>query len=278
MAGNPSGDRTQAKLCEHVLHTGKAMGVNPKIGPTGEVSPLQEDPDVRLVFAEAGKHVSRPARLQIRKGMDVTDLLQSLIRAEMADVPEEEESQKNGRNKQQETSPKRSWTQPDLDEAIREYKAKRAGRYAELKDAIEDGKSEASEAAQKLFGRNAIARFLSVKSQGMVGKSPAWIAMAEDLHLHLKRNGARGTRRTQKPGKIGEEIAQEKAAERVARDAVPAVERREQEETRRQIRQLAKSSEKGKEDAEALLEKYEMGEITDEQVRQTVKTLLEPLL
>src|SRR5262249_12606109 len=69
------------------------------------------------------------------------------------------------------TEPLHSWTQPDLDGAIREYKAKRAAQYNDLVEGVRQGKPGAQKAARQLFGRNAIARALGVKARAMVTKS-----------------------------------------------------------------------------------------------------------
>jgi hypothetical protein len=103
----------------------------------------------------------------------------------------------------------RAWTQDDLDKAIREYKAQRAASYAGLRDGSKRNSPAAKKAAKEVYGRNAIARALGVKSRSMVSKSPAWIAIAQDLGLELHRGLVTGTRRTAKPGKIGLDMAVE---------------------------------------------------------------------
>jgi hypothetical protein len=67
----------------------------------------------------------------------------------------------------------RSWTQKELDKAIRQYKAERAASYADLLDAVRRNKPGAKKKAQEIYGRNAIARALGVKAKAMVSKSPA---------------------------------------------------------------------------------------------------------
>jgi hypothetical protein len=98
----------------------------------------------------------------------------------------------------------------------------------------------------------------------MVSKSLAWRAIAAELGLSGRTPGiGRGER-------IGHDIAVEKAsAARAARDQ-PEVHQTtsETQHTLRMIKKLAKK------DAEPLLAKYELGEMTDEQVRNTVKVLL----
>jgi hypothetical protein len=88
---------------------------------------------------------------------------------------------------------RRAWTQRDVDDAIREYKCKRARRYGELADAAR-GKEKpgAMKAARKLFGCRAISRRLEC-SVALVSKSPAWRAIAEELKLGGPKPGARGS-------------------------------------------------------------------------------------
>jgi hypothetical protein len=182
--------------------------------------------------------------------------------------------------------PKRSWTQADLDDAIRTYKAKRAASFEQYVSLLDDPATPAGrkrrirKEAAAMFGRNVIAKALGVKSAKMVSQSQPWVRIAEALGL------PRRSARTAIPGKpktrIGEEIAAERASmaatdtdEYAAADA--ALLRAEREETLRQIRMLAESELRdAKPQAKALFDRYEAGEMTDEQVRQTVELLMEP--
>jgi hypothetical protein len=104
--------------------------------------------------------------------------------------------------------PKRSRTQVDLDEAIREYKAERASTYYDLVDGVRRGTSGATKSARDLFGRNAIVRALGVTSAAMVSKSAVWQAIADELEL---RGPSRSTSR--RPAqRIGLDIAIEDQA------------------------------------------------------------------
>jgi len=165
---------------------------------------------------------------------------------------------------------KRSWTQSDLDAAIREYKAKRAPRYRELVEAVRHGAKGSKKDAGRIFGRNVIARELGVRSPSMVSKSDAWIEIADELQIPLARNRVRGTSRTRSAGKIGHDIAVERRGIAAAEGADPAaaILRAEREETLRIIHQLPAKK------AEPILQKYEAGEMTDDQARQLVETLL----
>jgi hypothetical protein len=100
---------------------------------------------------------------------------------------------------------KRGWVQAELDDAIRDYKAKRSARYAALKDGVRRGLKGARKAARELFGARAIARELGVRSHAMVSGSPAWLPIAADLQLGKTRVG--------KPKRVGLDVALEAAAE-----------------------------------------------------------------
>lgn len=163
------------------------------------------------------------------------------------------------RRQRQKAGPlKRSWTQGALDDAIREYRAKRASTYADLVASVQRGDRGAKKDAQRLFGRNAIARELGVKSRAMVTKSPDWQAIATELKLP-RPSGRRGTTT---PQRIGVEIALEEQAVAASETVVDQVVRRE---TIRLINTSMPAAE-----AEATIEKLERGEITDEQARDLV--------
>ena len=165
----------------------------------------------------------------------------------------------------------RSWTQPDLDQAIREYKAKRAARYMELAHAVKSGLKGAKKDAQAIFGRNSVAKALRVRSRSMVSKSEAWVQIAEELGLQLARTRAPGTSRTRRAGRIGHDIALEQHAVGHAAESDPAagILRAERDETMRMIGRLPPKQ------AKPILAKYEAGEMTDDEARQTAILLLE---
>jgi len=179
--------------------------------------------------------------------------------------------------------PKRSWTQDDLDEAIREYKAKRAPSYQRFVSVLDNPRSPASakrtarKQAGQIFGRNVIARALGVKSAKMVSQSRPWIAMAKELGLPRRSDNQAGAAR---PTRIGEQIAIEEASmnasasdDHAAADVSILFE--EREKTLRQIRLLAESELlKAKEHAKAIRDDYLDGEMTDDAARQTVHLLM----
>jgi hypothetical protein len=104
----------------------------------------------------------------------------------------------------------------------------------------------------------------------MVSKSEAWEQIAEELRLPLARKKARGTRMTPRTGRIGEEIALERqgVADVSRNDPAATMMLAEREETLRMIRKLPNSQ------AKRILDKYENGEITDDQAREQVRALL----
>lgn len=178
---------------------------------------------------------------------------------------------------------KRAWTAPELNEAIREYVAQRSKRYQDFLAILDNPKESPrrktliQNEAQKMFGRNVVAKALGVKSARMVSQSSAWVAVASALGFPLKRDQiGQPSGRLQK---IGIDIAVEKASMAADADAdhAPADTQlllREQAETLRQIHHFGES---GLSDAAtmaaSLLEKYNGGEMTDEQVRRTIEML-----
>jgi hypothetical protein len=185
------------------------------------------------------------------------------------------------------TPPKRPWTAPELETAIREYVAQRSKRYQEFISILDNPDEPARRKrivkgeAQKMFGRNAVATALGVKSPRMVSESSAWLNIASALGFALKRN--RGGQTPSRPQKIGLDIGVERAsmAADAAADHAPADAQlllRDRAETLRRIRQFGES---GLADAApmaaSLLEKYNDGGMTDDQVRQTIEKLQEPV-
>ncbi|MCL2649067.1 MAG: hypothetical protein FWD61_19055 [Phycisphaerales bacterium] len=179
-----------------------------------------------------------------------------------------------------------SWTQTDLDNAIRQYKAERAGAYADLCEAVRKGSAAAKKRAKEVYGRNAIARALGVKSKAMVSKSQAWLAIAGELNFPLNRSRrTQGTRHTQRTGKIGHDIAVEEksATPEAGADNAPAEQRLEaveRQETIRRINKLARSGKTAKkraeneEAADDITQKLQCGEYTDDQARELVDIVL----
>lgn len=161
---------------------------------------------------------------------------------------------------------KRSWTQPDLDNAIREYKAKRASSYGDLVRAIEKGKRGAKKAAKELFGRNVIVRELGVRAPSMVSRSEPWTAMAKELGFELRRGQARGSKAAPKRGPIGLELAVEQKS---VAEAETQLDLTVQRETKKMISNLPTK------EGDPILAKYDAGELTDDQARQLVKTFLD---
>jgi hypothetical protein len=152
----------------------------------------------------------------------------------------------------------KSWTQSDLDDAIRKYKAERAPSYRDILESVQAGRPGAKKAAQQLFGRNAVARALQVKAPAMVTYSPEWQAIAEELRL--SRDKGRNRKASQK---IGLDIAIEEQASETAQSGLDAA---VQDETIRLIRKSMSRAE-----AEPLIERLQRGDITDDQARELVE-------
>lgn len=184
---------------------------------------------------------------------------------------------------------KRSWTASELNEAIREYRAKRASTIEQFTSILENPNATTSQKnrirqnARKLFGRNAIARALGVKSPRMVGESSAWKALAGMLELPRKkddptRRSSRQTSHTDTPDiPVTPRSAQtpyEADDATIPADVLDMQQDRDQ--TLKSIRKLATSgSGANRDQAQSLFDAYEQGVMTDEQVRQTVVMLLE---
>lgn len=162
----------------------------------------------------------------------------------------------------QPTAEKRSWTQPDLNTAIREYKTKRASNYSELVENVRAGRKGALRAAQTMFGRNAIVRALGVRSPSMVTRSPEWHAIADELGIR------RGKHRNRVKGqKVGLDIALETQSTTRSESALDVAVRNE---TTRLIHEsLPKRA------AESLLEQLQQGTITDDRAREIVGLALD---
>lgn len=100
-----------------------------------------------------------------------------------------------GRSKSNQPPVQRRWTERELNEAIREYRSKRASRYDELVKAVEKNRAGAKKAARKLFGRNNLARHFKCP-KAMVSDSIAWKSIAAELKLHGRTPGVgRGERK-----------------------------------------------------------------------------------
>ena len=154
---------------------------------------------------------------------------------------------------------KRSFTQPDLDAAIREYKARRASRYSELVAALGRGDRRAAKAAREMFGRNVIVHALGVRSPAMVTNSTVWQEIALDLDLDCEAK--RGKASPKK--KVGHKIALDDTAEARGDTTASQVDRNETI----QLLNLHLAPDA----AEATLDKLERGLMTDEDARKMVE-------
>ncbi len=157
-----------------------------------------------------------------------------------------------------EKTPKRSYTQADVDAAIREYKAKRSSTYNDLLAAVKRGKPGARVSAQRMFGRNLLARVLGVKSNVMISKSPEWQTIATELGLN------RSKRKAARPVKL--EVAEEELANAHGQSDQNVVQR----ETFAILRRSMASGE-----AEATIDKLVRGVISDDDAREIAELAAE---
>ncbi len=152
---------------------------------------------------------------------------------------------------------KRSYTQGQMDNAIREYKARRASNYDELVKRVEAGAKGAKKAAQEMFGRNAIANALGARAPAMVTKSPVWHEIARELQLPSKVTSGHGASRQVK---MGLDMALERQADTQEDEVVIRAIRNEMCDRIR--------STLGADEAEATIEKYRRGDMTEEDVEE----------
>ena len=141
----------------------------------------------------------------------------------------------------------------------RAIQARRSSDYNELVNRVQAGKKGAALAAKKMFGRNAIARELRVRSAAMVSKSPVWQGIADALNLR-KSKVTRGA-------KIGLDIAIEEKAQQ---DSVPVIDSAIRCETIEMIESRLPRAE-----AEPIVERLHRGDMTDSQARELVAILSE---
>ncbi len=172
-------------------------------------------------------------------------------------VPSTESQQTRPTAKGSGTIPKRSWTQSDLDDEIRKYKAERSPSFSDLSEAVRRGQKNAIEAAGRLFGRNVIAGALGVKSPAMVTNSPVWQSIADELGIPRGKN-----RNAPKLRKIGLDIAMEAQASHVSPQPFDSAVRGE---TIRLVHSSLPADQ-----SEPILENLQRGEITDDQARDLI--------
>lgn len=177
--------------------------------------------------------------------------------------------------------PKRSWNLAELDKAIQEYKRDHAAEIQKILSVLESSKSTAVEKtamrkyAQSLFGRNVLMRKFGVRGGKLVAQTTTHKSLSALLGLKSKAN-------TISRDVIREDIL--KTNKMVLRSALdePTDEdtpdkeiiNSENEKTFSIIRKYANSNKKdAKEAAKSLYEKYIRSEMSDEQVRETIKLL-----
>src|SRR5262249_39015364 len=144
-----------------------------------------------------------------------------------------------------------SWTQPDVNKAIRQFKSDRASSFYELVNEIERAtghkKKQLQKKARKIWGRNALARHLNVKSPAMISNSPDYMESALAL-------GIAGTPKTGTWKRSGFQIAEESKSVEAGDQTAMEVENREAIE-------YAKENLKP-EQAEPIIEQLARGQMT----------------
>jgi hypothetical protein len=114
---------------------------------------------------------------------------------------------------------KRSWTQPELDDAIQAEVTK----YSEALASARNRNKGACQTVCKVLGRNALAKRLGVKAAKMVSNSPVWQGLADEFGMRRKS----GTTAVSRPTKVALTIAEEAAAIAAGDTTGAAVLRRE---------------------------------------------------
>jgi hypothetical protein len=154
---------------------------------------------------------------------------------------------------------KKSWTQPELDAAIEEYKAHRSSTYHRLLNEHARGARGAKEAAQSLFGRDTIVKALNVRCPSMVTKSHVYRSIAD----------AFGFIRGKRPRKVGEQVGFDAEGYKRGDTTAAIVERRDI------VNRIRQNIGKGidRDQAEALIEALGAGSMTDDQAIQALEVI-----
>ncbi|OHB54198.1 MAG: hypothetical protein A2Y12_17135 [Planctomycetes bacterium GWF2_42_9] len=178
-------------------------------------------------------------------------------------------------------APKRSWNLAELDKAIQEYKRDHAAEIQKILSVLESSKSTAVEKtamrkyAQSLFGRNVLMRKFGVRGGKLVAQTTTHKSLSALLGLKSKANTiSRDVIREDilKSNKMVLRSAFDEPADENAADG--EIIASETEKTLSIIRKYADSNKKdAKEAAKSLYKKYTRSEMSDEQVRETIKLL-----
>lgn len=256
--------------CETLADLGLGVGVQ-----------ALKNADRYLGLHGKGDHPLRPPADQLQRVEAVEDALEAVIRylrrqgQPAATTPVPSTARSAGVKGKYPTP--RSWTQGQLDAAIHQYVAQRAGALKSLRDAVEAGSKGALKSAQKMFGRNEVARALGVKARAMVTDSVAWQEVAADLQLPCRSVGHLGLKRS---GKIGFDKASDDKAEADGDLVAEAVEEREAvEDAGTEMTEKAAIAHVRKHlsgyEADAIIKNIQSGDVPPERVKKLVKTLLE---
>jgi len=192
---------------------------------------------------------------------DATTQIDAKIRTTLAEIAFTPSDAGEGRQPQKRqpakssSPPLQSFTQEQLDAAIRDYQKEKIHFYNKLKEQVAKGEKGALGSARRNFGRNAIARALRCKSTAMVSKSPAWRSIAAELGLGKKPAKLRQ--------RVGEDIADEKKSAGQGDTTAHNVRRNE---TLERIKEILP-----KEAADEAIAKLESGTTDDDAVDRMLK-------
>jgi hypothetical protein len=159
---------------------------------------------------------------------------------------------------------KKEWTQQEVDKAIKQLRAGMGATYYDLVENVRRGLPGAEKEAKKLYGRNALARRLGLRSRALVSKSPVWQDIAKELKL---RHKGEETKRIGGRRRMGYEMAVGEKAEEVGDTTSSRVIRKE---TVSLIRNNLPADQ-----AAEIISKLETGQISDERARAIVRFTIE---
>lgn len=253
----PVGDLPRAGVPEHILRmiTGGPAGEG-GVSDRGRVQflgELRNPAEMDRPATQAGAAVAGPSINQPPAGQ--TSGSSSPTAASATTVPPVPPEAPAKTGIKAEHDDRRSMTQDEVDQAIAKYKAERAAKYNELRDAIQHGSRQARRAARRLFGRDALAKAINCRSKTQVSASSVYHLIRTDLNLGRSRRDYRK--------RVGLSIAAETAAQAVGDPTVAQA-------IDRETKALAREHLPARAAAE-LIAKLESGQITSDMAAQTVE-------
>lgn len=268
-------------LLEFVKKTG-LFAYRPNFSGHGIIESLEiidSNPDGPKATATAVAYAS-VGNITVQNHQDVhinTDSLAQVLASALEKLGQVPQPSKPTEPQEQAAVQMRAWTAEELNEAIRQYRAKRAATFNEFVSILDNPKATARQKrlayknARNLFGRNVIARELGVKSPKMVGDTPAWKSIAASLKLSKRFSDITiDSESVAKPGRLTYADSHGQALD--SQEAILLDQEREQ--TLQCLRKFATSMRNGaRKHAKTLLHAYEAGEMSDAQIRHTIEAL-----